>query len=250
MDIYGITSTSVDVFYRYHKMVWVTPGVALILFILILVISGLTAWYMGNYAHFDVSTFHTFIAVLAGLGVFVTFMFYYSIVELQQQQQILITVQETARISDTVLNSLLEEMNQASIIIPRFVLSLNPLGTTGCTNSDSVTLNIEEDPINPQSCTEKLVLSYKIFNSWQDVIISSTFVAFDSLSYVTNFLQRANSGQLFQQWIPGRISFNAKTQSFGDLLFEYALAITDHTPQVYVATAQKLIADPRYKAIV
>lgn len=238
------------------KMVLVTPNIALGFFFLIIIVAAVIAWWMGSYADYDKCSFHTFIAILAGLGVFVTFLFYYNVVQLQNQQQELAAVQELARINDSVLNSVLDEIKDASNIIPNFVISITPLTnvvccSTGATGSGTGTCVIEvgEDPINPETCTEKMVLSYRIFALWQDVVIGHKFTNFDSIAYVSNFLQRANSPQLYVQWTASRINFDTQTQSFGNLLFEYALPITNQTPEEYVSVAQKLINDPRYKAI-
>lgn len=222
-------------------MSFVTPGFAIFIFSLILLISGIAAWLYGSYNNYDIATFHTFIAVLTGLGVFVTFMFYFSVVELQQQQQQLFIIDETSRISQNVLNSILGEINIATKIIPQFCASIIPLSHHPV---------LEVDVVTTESCSQKLVLSYKIFSVWQDLIISIGFVNFDPISYVTNFLQRANSKLLFVQWTTSKINFNFVTQQLGDLLFEYALPITNQTPETYVQTAQNLIADPRFIAII
>lgn len=235
-------------------MALVTPNIAVGIFILIIIISAIIAWWIGSYADYDKCSFHTFIAILAGLGVFVTFVFYFNIIQLQNQQQELAAVQELARINDSVLNSVLDEIKDASNIIPNFVTSITPLTngiccSTGTTGSIVCVIEVEPDPINPQTCTEKMVLSYRIFALWQDVIISNKFINIDNISYIANFLQRANSPQLYLQWTVGRIDFDTQTQGFGDLLFEYALPITNQTPEEYVSVANKLINDPKYKAL-
>lgn len=222
-------------------MSFVTPGFAIFMFSLILIISGIAAWLYGSYNNYDIATFHTFIAVLTGLGVFVTFMFYFSVVELQQQQQQLFIIDETSRISKNVLNSILGEINTATKLIPQFCASITPLSHSPVLDPDIVTT---------ESCSQKLVLSYKIFSVWQDLIISARFINFDPISYVTNFLQRANSKLLFAQWTTSKINFNILTQQLGDLLFEYALPITNQTPETYVQAAQNLIIDNRFTSII
>lgn len=240
-------------------MVFVSQNLALIIFAIIITVSALIAWWMGSYANYDKGNFHTFIAILAGLGVFITFLFYMNVILLQGQQQELAAVQELARINDSVLNSVLDGIRQASNVIPNFVLSITPLtntvccvgttGGTGGTGPDVCIIPVETDPVNPQTCTTKMVLSYRIFALWQDVIVSNKFINYNATAYVSNFLQRANSPQLYAQWTVGKIDFSPDTQAFGDLLFEYGLPITIQTPTEYVAVAEKLIADPRYHAI-
>ena len=198
---------------------------------------------MGEHENYDKGSFHTFVVVLAGLGVFVTFLFYYNILFLQSQQQSLAAIQELSRLSDSVLNSVLDEIKEASVSIPNFVLSITPLTNTICAAM------APEDPVNPQTCTEKMVLSYRIFSLWQDVIVSDNFIHFNPNFYIANFLQRANSSQLYQEWTVNKLNFRTDTQSFGDLLFEYGLPITNQTPDEYTTVAQKLINDPRYTQI-
>lgn len=221
----------------------ITPNFALILFAIILVVSGVLAWRMNSYAQYDKGSFHTFIAILAGLGVFITFAFYYAVIELQQQQQALAGIQELARINDSVLNSVLNAISESSNIIPNFVLSITPLTNTVCDSS------APDDPVNPQTCTEKMILSYRIFSLWQDMIVSDRFLTIDPISYIANFLQRANSPQLQQQWFVNKLNFLPATQTFGDLLFQYGLPITNQIPSEYINAAQNLINDPIYKTI-
>lgn len=247
----------------------ISESQALIFFGIILVTAILIAWWMGSYEDYDKGRFHTFIAILIGFGIFVTFLFYYNLIAIQGQQQQLASLQELARLNDSVLNSVLDEIKDASQVVPNFVLSITPLtneiccftgvsGTTatscavnpgtGCVSTPCA-IPVGPDPVNPQTCTEKMVLSYRIFALWQDVITSSRFMGFDPTAYVTNFLQRANSPQLYAQWTASRFDFDDNTQQFGNLLFEYGLPITIQTGATYIAAAEKLIADPRYQAI-
>lgn len=228
-------------------MALVSPNIALVVFGVILIVSAIVAFIYKNYENYNVTWFHTFIAVLTGLGVFVTFMFYYNVVALQNQQQQLAALDELARINDSILNSVLNEMNNASNIIPNFVLSMTPLSNIACCTGCNIVT--PEDPVTPATCTEKMTLSYRIFSMWQDVILSNGFINYDPISYVSNFLQRANSPQLYEQWLSSYLNFTSKTQQFGNLLFKYALPIKVQTPQNYVDVATTLIADPEYNSI-
>ena len=228
-------------------MALVTENLALIVFAIILIVSAIIAWFMSSYEHYESTNFHTFISVLAGLGIIVTFMFYYNVVALQNQQQQLAAVQELARINNSVLNGVLTETQKSSTLIPNFTLSVSPLTTSLCCGTGCVP--IDPDPINPVTCTQKAVLSYRIFSVWQDIIISNKLIQINPQAYISNFLQQANSTQLYEQWNITYIDFNTSTQTLGTLLFEYGLPITTQTPQEYQNTATKLIADPRFKAI-
>jgi hypothetical protein len=203
------------------------------------------AWYMQHYHAYDKSGFHTFIAILTGLGVFVTFMFYYNVVELQNQQQQLAALQELTRINDGLQNNVLKGIMVASNTIPYFVLSITPLNAASCCGS----CILEPDPVTPQTCTEKMTLSYKIFSLWQDVLVSNKFISFDPVTYITGFLEQANSQLLFEQWVLVRNTFTPRTQTFGDLLFKYGLPITIQTPETYAHAAVLLMADPVFSTL-
>lgn len=237
-------------------MVLVNEFYAILIFVAIIVTAAIVAWFMESYQGYDQHKFHTFIAVLAGLGIIITFLFYYNLIVLQGQNQKLAALQELARLNDTVLNSVLDAIQASSALIPNFVLSITPLTNTVCCETSATgdtggtcIIPVGPDPVTPQSCTQKMTLSYRIFALWQDVIVSNKFINFDATAYVSNFLQRANSQQLYVQWTVAKLDFNTNTQTFGDLLFEYALPITIQTPSEYISVAGKLIADPRFQAI-
>ena len=229
-----------------------TANIALIVFAAILILSAIISYRFKSFKKFEGGAFHIFIVVLTGLGVFVTFMFYYNVVELQNQQQQLAALQEVARLNNTIINSVLTEIQNSSLIIPNFVLSITPLTNTICCSTGSTGsseicyIPVGDDPINAQTCSAKLSLSYRIFEMWQDVILAHTFINYNPLSYIVNFLQKANSQQLYIQWNVNKINFNNDTIIFGDLLFKYALPITNQTPEEYVSVANNLINDYMY----
>lgn len=216
---------------------------ALGLFITIIIIAIVIAWYFESHEDYDNHQIHIFFAVLAGMGVFLLFLFYFNSIQLQQEQQQLNSVRELARVNHSISNGLLEEIKTASNIIPNFVLSILPL-TNNMTN-----ITIGQDEINPKNSIEKTVLSHRIFGLWQEVTLSSKAFLTDPLSYIFNFLQKANSPQLFEQWKLLKTGFNSNAQSFGDLLFEFGLIINNQTVEEYISAAKRLINDPRYKSI-
>ena len=235
-------------------MVLISSTLAVGALLVIVVLALLVAWWKQNYQSYDQDSIHTFIAVLTGLGVFITFLFYYNLIQLQEQQQELTAIQEASTISDTTVNGVLEAMNTASTIIPAFVLSLTPLTNTTCcpggeTGGTACTYTPAEDPVTPQTCTEKMTLSYRIFSLWQDVLMSNGYLQSNHESYLANFLQRANSQSLYQQWLTNRLNFAQSSQTFGDLLFEYGLPITVQTPASYIEASNRLLADPRYQSL-
>lgn len=216
------------------------------MFAIILIISGIAAWWMGGYSNYDKGSFHTFISILMGLGIFVTFMFYYNIVQVQNAQQEFAAIQEASRISDSILNNILDEIRIAGRIIPNFVTSITPLTSKICCGE---TCSVEKDEIRAETCTERMVLSYRIFSLWQDVIETTRYANIDLLACVSNFLQRANSNQLYEEWLVNRLNFGNRTQRFGDILFTYGLQITIQTPEEYTSVANKVLSDPNFNGI-
>ena len=220
----------------------ITGAFALLVFGIIVIISALLAYWYDEYHDYDKGSFHSFIVILGGLSILITLLFYYSLLELQVQQQELISLQEFNRVNDMMLNSVLDAIQSSSIIIPNFVLSITPL-----TNEN---ISIGEDPINPETSTKKMTLSYRIFSLWQNLTVTTKCTEINADIYVANFLQRANSNQLYTQWLNNKLNFSLETQTFGDLLFEYGLPITTQTTEEYNKVANLLIFDPRFKQII
>lgn len=236
-------------------MAIVSENFALVVFLAVIIIALVVAWAMGSHEYYESTRFNTFIAILAGLGIIVTMMFYFNLITLQNQQQELAALGELARINDSVLNSVLDSIKVSSGLIPNFVLSITPLTneiccSTGPTGPTGCDISVGPDPVTPETCTQKMLLSYRIFALWQDVITSNRIIKFDATAYVSNFLQRANSPQLYVQWTAAKINFDANTQTFGDLLFKYASPITIQTPEEYSSVAANLIANPQFQEIV
>lgn len=223
-------------------MALVSATVALLIFGAILVVSIGLAWWMSSYKAYESSNFHTFISILAGLGVFVTFMFYFNVVALQNEQQELTAAQELGKLNDGLINSILDEINESSMVIPNFIASITPL--TACEGLNG------EDPANSHTSNQKLVLSYRIFAVWQDFISSSRRVHFEPVPYLCGFLQRGNSRQLLYYWEKTKLDYNNDTKTLGDLIFEYGLPITEQIPANYSVAAEKLSEDPRFLALI
>lgn len=219
----------------------VTPQLAACVFIVIIVAAILIAWYMGNHQTYDQGSFHVFIAVLVGLSVFVTMLFYLSLVSIQILQQNLFVIAETRATSEKIFTKLLDSINSASVDIPYFVASLLPLGDNKCDKVDKKCV---------KNSTLIRSLSLKIFDCLQQVIICDYFLDFDdNIPTIVYFLQYTNSKILFKQWKCLKINFNVKTQKFGDLLFEYSLQIKNQCREEYVLKAGELFNDTRYQEL-
>lgn len=214
----------------------VTPATAILVFIGVLIVSLLIAGFC-NPGKFDTTRTKIFITCLAGFGVIITFLFYYSIVSLQQAQQRYAIIDMTSGINKLLLKGIVEDMHAASTKVPYFTSSLFPLICHSC---------IEKDPDTVENKLLIFKLSYQLFSLWQELIIAMPFVDIDPASFLSNFLQRANSPHLYEQWQKTKIDFNKETQDFGDLLFHYSLPIKEKTTKIYVDTACQILKDPIY----
>lgn len=212
----------------------VTPGIALLAFVVILVLALLISGFC-NPNKFDSTRTKIFISCLAGLGVFITFLFYYSVVTLQQSQQRKDIIAMTSKINKN-LKHIIDEIHEASNKIPKFTLSLLPLLQHDHECNEDVT--IENNML-------KHKLAYKIFSLWQEIIIAVPFVDIDSESVLTSFLQRANSKELQHFWCHMKYDFNKDTQLFGDLLFKHGL-LCDNNHQSYIDAAHKIHCSKAY----
>ena len=238
-------------------MIVINQNTALIIFIVIIIISLIIAIYMQNYANYEVTWIHTFVSVLVGLGIFVTFLFYYAIVSLSVEDNQLNSIREVSRIN-TLLNTVYDEIRDVSHIIPNFVASIHPLTHSSKLTkneiaepiSDSISNKLETlDEISPKTQAHKLILASKIFSLWENVIIADKILKDEHPSYITEFLQRTNSKQLYELWILTKLNYNIPTQMYGDLLFEYGLPINNHVSESYIIEAEKLLKDSRYLKI-
>lgn len=218
----------------------ITPNVAIAVFLGVLIVAFFIA-NLCNPKYFSLTRTKIFISCLAGLGIIVTFMFYFSIVTLQQSQQRFDIIEMTAQISKMLTKGVIDQIQQSSAKLPHFVMSLFPLLHCGC--------DIKEDEDSVENCILKFNISYKIFTLWQELLIATPFLDLDQHCYLCLFLQRASSKQLHEQWLRCKLDFNEETQIFGDLLFKYAFKINCHTNDHYIKMAKKILHDPIYKKL-
>lgn len=221
----------------------VTPVTALLVFIGVLVVSLLIAGFCTP-SKFDNTRTKIFITCLAGFGVIITFLFYYSVVSLQQTQQRQSIINMTSNINNKLLKGIIDQIQEAGKQVPHFTTSLFPL-----LDISHISPIVDVDLITTDNALLIYKISYKIFALWQELIIAMPFVDIDPISFLSNFLQRANSHELHEQWKRLKIDFNLETQTFGDLLFHYGLSIKDKTPDIYIKTAKTMMHDPIYKKI-
>ena len=226
-------------------MTFVTARIALGLFVVVLIVAiGLSIW-LGSFQQYETSKLHTFVAILSGFAIFITFMFYYSVVDLQQEQQALTSLNEIARVHNSITTQLMKNLTDSAPIIPNFVCSVDPLNSATCYTPTT------PDPVNADSCARKSLISFQIFSIWQDVIRSRYITTRECSikAYINLFLQQANSQQLYSQWNIKLNDFDCDTQTFASLLFEYALPITEQTPAAYLTATEALMSTDTYKQL-
>lgn len=211
----------------------VTPATAVLVFMGVLIICLLIAGFCTP-NKFEQTRTKIFITCLAGFGVVITFLFYYSVVTLQQAQQRQSIITMTSNVNKLLLKGVVDQISGEKV--PHFTSTLYPL----------LKINVEKDSDHVENQLLIYKLSYKIFSLWQELIIAMPFLDLDEHSFITNFLQRANSQLLHEQWKNCKIDFNKETQDFGDLLFKYALPINIQTPKSYTDASNKILKDMRY----
>lgn len=208
--------------------------------IIVALVAALISHTGGRY---ESSRLKVFVTVLSGLGVFITFFFYYNVVQLQAQGQHALYVEISERVDNAIIDLLVNVLPQSSTVTPVFTMSLLPL-------EPQPTVTPEE--ITPQVIATRWSVSMKVFSIWQDYV---TYYAYLTTlgtedGYIYNFLQRATSEPLHQYWIMEKSSFQKNTIEFGDLLFEFALRNQDRTVEGFRKLSQELINDVRYLAII
>lgn len=214
----------------------VSPNIALFVFGGIIILSAIAAWYFSAYAAFDRGRFHVFIVVLAGLGVTVTFLFYYNVVQLQNQEQQLTLLQQMTHIDDILGKTLPAVLREITPLVPAFVLSLYPL-------HPAVAI---PDYTTPEAQIAITTTCATIFYLWQDVILTHDVLHHDMLGYTVTFLQWAHSPILAQEWAHMLTNLSPKTQIYGRLLFQYGANVSPNS-SAYQEAAEALLSDPAYQ---
>lgn len=211
----------------------ITPTLAvLILIIIISIVLAITFFTTPD--SFRSGRGSTFFACLAGFSIIIIFFFYYMLVSLNTKQQEILLNQESYQLNALLTASLVGDMRRVAEYDPEFVKTLNPL--LPCPSGDI------------KACVETGGLAYNIFTSWQQSLRYEDFET-NCVHYLCNYLQRANSPELYGYWVKMKLNFNWRTQDLGDLLFEYGLPLKGHLPLVYEKAALELSCDSRFQAL-
>lgn len=230
----------------------VTPIFVIGILVVIIFMAGCIC-YFSNPDSYQGSRLHIFITTLSSLAIFVTFLFYYSVVDLQMQQRREVKVRETSRITNLIQNTFIENIKENGDKIPKFTKELLPLQKQikyqGKNKSQLDEDDEEDDADTYVNNLAKYTLSYKIFNLWQDIIVSHNFLDIDQENIIFHCLQRASSPQLRYIWGHCKQEFGDKTQIFGDLLFEKAQEIEKRTNEEYINKSKEICKCKIHKKI-
>jgi hypothetical protein len=216
------------------------PFIAIAIFVVIIVIAGFSCLVIPP-GKFDQTRLKTFVTVFAGFSLLATIMFYYLLIRLQVIQGDLLSLRETQEVQST-MHQVVEKIKKSSKIVPSFCAKLIPLQFKGKVKREKTSDHLER-------AVEKHDLSTSIFGAFQTAVLEYKFVSEQEDFYNCTFLQWATSKSLRKYWTLSKISLIPKTQTFGDLLFEYAPKTNVHDVESYEKACHALKNDPRYKCI-
>jgi hypothetical protein len=218
-----------------------TTQMAIFIFVGIITASIIFSFIFGSYNDFENNRLRIFMTSLTALGTIAVLFFYYGVIQLNQTQQRQAVINQTLDFGNLINSDINQYMIDYINDIPDFIKSINPLSV--CNEKDFV---VEDTYAN---CIRKQVLSKNIFNIWNNTVLIIPFLDYDSVSYISTFLQWANSTQLHEIWDKYKYNYITETMEFGDLLFKYGLPIKDLTPEGFKHASEELIKDPLFQDI-
>lgn len=219
----------------------ITPKIALGTVVLVIILAfAVTVMVSGE--NYESSRVYVFVSVLGGLSILVTFLFYYSVVQLQQLQEQLFYLEQTSKMNIDVSKELYHQLISNIAIVPDFVKEVLPLQQFNYYSSFN-TDSFETD----QQTMAKFVLASNIFDYWQNVIFTGTYFKESPDAYICEFLQYASSPQLYSFWLKMRINYGPSTRNFGNLLFQYSKLLKNKTADEFERVSKRLYKDyPTY----
>src|SRR4030042_3951971 len=185
--------------------------VIILVFIVILCISAVTAWLI-NPCDYEHSRWRIFIITVVALGILLTFAFQYSGIDMQMRQKKLIELQESERISNDMdeINKIIEEGSKKS---PEFIEELLVLEIVDSPTSSSSSSGCvaPTECTTPAGCvahirkkcrtTYNYRLSLSIFSLWDVIVHKKRFIKKDDGAHLTLFLQWCRSSTLKTYWL-------------------------------------------------
>lgn len=209
-------------------MTTVNTSVVIAVFLLILVISMVTAIIISP-ENFERSRWRIFLVTAASLGIIITFMWYFFLVEQNVENKKITTCNERRHIESLVIDASVKSIQTNSELAPQFCSSLFPL-------QESYVYE-EHEPKCSRYKKSVIVstLSYQLFDTW-DHYVYSTFQPKGDIAY---FLQWATSKELQHQWTKQYINFDKNTQKFANILFNSANEIDNISDPVEYEKASR-----------
>lgn len=204
----------------------------------------LSAFVQGSYANYERSSYRTFIEVSNGFAFLIFFLVLYYAIFISEQQQRLAELNLTNSIYSSQYNAVLDEANAASKIIPNFAQGSVLPATRIATDAP--------DPDTPEANMQKYVLTMKMVQLWQTVLLNTDFSSINQEAFITRSIQRTWSKDIYEVWTLYKDGFNPITQKYVDLLFEYGMAVPvdQRTPEGFQEAAKLLQQDPRWEEII
>lgn len=217
---------------------YITPMNILIIFIICIAISVISCVFFKSYGGFDVSRYHIFTVVFTALlGIFAVFFGMLISYSLASQYE----VSKARLVMDTnkaVYQELEQYVAEIGKILPHFAQSMSPLGKQ---------YEIPPDATGPTNERLKVAVANHVFTVWDYFRIDESISSGDPTPYIYYLLQYCNSKALLEKWSYMRLGFPDADRTIGDVLFEYAQKITEHTPANYEKVAKEVANDPRFK---
>lgn len=178
-----------------------------IIIVIVVLIALLVSIYMKNYSVYKKSWIHTFITIVAELGILIAFIFYFASLESINQKDDIESKREISELNKLIYITIPEKIMQSSNTCPHFSNSLN---------------NINNEKIEDEQQTHnRILLSNLIFSSWKRFLLFSSYIKKESNfeGYVNIFLKWGKNSTLKTQWENTKKTFDFKTIAFGDAIF-------------------------------
>lgn len=206
-------------------------GIIIVLIVIIAIV--ISAFSHGT--NYDSSKVKIFIAVLTGLGIFVTFFFYYNVVALQYQQQSIMYYDRVQVLDESFIDSYLKSVEEYKDQCPEIINQMYPCQKWNLQGKDDKVL--------------QFTLATRAYILWKDYVQYHEYVeqTGNAESYVCIFLQQCNSSILADIWKDSKYNYSDTCIKFSELLFEYTPKTEDIND--YINASKKLVSDPRYNGL-
>lgn len=222
----------------------ITPYILIGVYIIIIATALIIAWGSRRVVNYEGGRLKIFLAIVGGLSTLVTFIFYYNLVMIQNQQIEKDSQATKAELNLRMSRDVVDEIRKASLVAPSFARSLTVLTRP---LRDSMPPLQQGDYYAAEAA--KLALSNTIFYIWNDFIGDTQAASREASSnyvYITTFLQYAFSTELEEYWNNLYVMFSPSTQKLGHLLFEKAAYLREFKE---VSTHQELIQEFRKEGL-